>query len=147
VFDLRPSRDSNSGHPRSQVPAERRGQVSFRARQYLKLTSSKLGRPNHSTLQLESMTQNYNCVCVDSHSFVSYVSFLLRGPPNGGVAVRGMFEVLPKAKPVLSPVPIPKRPSHVCVSLSTCLTMEKNVNMIEKMWGRVLFPAAAHYFC
>jgi hypothetical protein len=24
--------------------------------------------------------------------------------------------------------------------------MEKNVNMIENLWGRVLFPAAAHNF-
>jgi hypothetical protein len=74
------------------------------------------------------MTQNYNCICVDSHSFVSYVSFLLRGPPNGGVAVGGMFEVLPKAKPVLSPVPIPKRLFHLCVSLSPCLHMENVKN-------------------
>ena len=79
------------------------------------------------------MTQNYNCICVDSHSFVSYVSFLLRGPPNGGVAVGGMFEVLPKAKPVLSPVPIPKRlPTYVSLS-PLALTMEKNVNIMKKI--------------
>jgi hypothetical protein len=56
-----------------------------------------------------------------------------------------MFEVLPKARPFPSPVPVSKRlPSHVSLS-PLALTMEKNVN-IMKNWGRVLFPAAAHYF-
>ena len=66
------------------------------------------------------------------------------GPPNGGVAVGGMFEVLPKAKPVLGPVPISKRlPTYVSLS-PLALTMEKNVNIMKKLWGWVLFPAAAH---
>ena len=59
------------------------------------------------------------------------LAFYSGGPPNGGVAVGGMFEVLPKAKPVLSPVPIPKRPPTY-VSLSPlALTMEKNVNIMK----------------
>ena len=58
----------------------------------------------------------------------------------------GMFEVLPKARPFLSPVPVSKRlPSYVSLS-PLALTMEKNVNIMKHFWGRVPFPAAAHYF-
>jgi hypothetical protein len=74
------------------------------------------------------------------------LAFYSGGPPNGGVAVGGMFEVRPKARPIVSPVLIPKRlPTYVSLS-PLALTMEKNVNIMEKL-GKGSISGSGTLFC